>query len=65
VLAERLLTGSPASKARVGRMPSRAVTAAAVSCALPDSRKAAVVSTPASVRDAGGWCHRFSRACPW
>jgi hypothetical protein len=42
-------------------MPSRCVTAAAVSVAFPDRRKAAVVSTSASVHASGGRRHRISR----
>src|ERR1700733_7893164 len=49
VRADRLLTGSPASRARVGWMLSRRVTAAAVRAALPKSRKVAVVCTHLSV----------------
>lgn len=59
--AERLLTGAPVSKAQVGSMPSRWVTAAAVSVAFPDRRKAAVVYTSASVYADGGRRHRISR----
>jgi hypothetical protein len=53
VRADRLLTGSPASRARVGWMPSRRVIAAAVRAALPKSRNVAVVCTPASVSRLG------------
>src|SRR5690348_15236294 len=45
--------GSPVSKARVGWMPSRRVTAAAVSVASPDSRKVVLVCTLVSVRGDG------------
>lgn len=48
---------APASRVRVGSMPSRLVTAAAVSPSLPNSRKVALVSTFASV-------HRDSHHVP-
>jgi hypothetical protein len=49
VAFERRPAWTPASRARVGSMPRRRVTAAAVSVASPNRRNVALVSTSASV----------------